>query len=330
MSDQKALIPLFVPPLATMLAHAERQKGSALTPAEIEAIRDQSPCIMMELSDAQKMAESRGFVDVNPDNCWADWHRLRVQMTGRGYLPKIVLCVPGGDDLRARCEPILEDQRIEHEFRAHDAHMTRAFRASSVTWPGFTSKDFERIENHLTVLYVLSENYVAAAAPSVSCRFLEIGNRLLEAGGIAIKCESSGISHPADRWTKFMTNAKGAPDERFNALFHAYVAYPIGSKADLYTCGMHLLGAPDLIISQARARQSGTDDKTLVAMVAELFRVFANYFLAECPIGKFVSGHTFSIDRHAHRHRVVWEPCTGHAEDSFFFNPFGRWRFTEP
>jgi hypothetical protein len=160
MPDDPKLVPLFVPPLAKMLAFAEQKKGSALTAAEVEAIRDKSACIMMEPSDAHKMAESHGYVDVNPENCWADWHRLRVEMTGRGYLPKIVLCVPGGDDLRARCEPLLNAGKVEYEFRGRDANMVRAFVTSSMTWPCFSADDFARIGNHTTVLYALSKNLI--------------------------------------------------------------------------------------------------------------------------------------------------------------------------
>src|SRR5690242_5916345 len=119
MADDETLVPVFMPPLANMLALAEKKKGSPLAETEVEAIRGKSLCIMMRVADAEKMNESRGFVDVNPDNCWADWHRLRAQMIG-GYLPKIVLCIPGNDEFRAKSETILQAEGIEHEFREHD------------------------------------------------------------------------------------------------------------------------------------------------------------------------------------------------------------------
>ncbi|HEX4124963.1 MAG TPA: hypothetical protein VHY37_09585, partial [Tepidisphaeraceae bacterium] len=62
MPDEKKLIPVFVPPLAQVLAFSERKKGSPLTPAEVEAIRDKSACIMLESAHADLMAQSRGFV----------------------------------------------------------------------------------------------------------------------------------------------------------------------------------------------------------------------------------------------------------------------------
>src|SRR5688572_13271542 len=111
MSGSEPLIPVFVPPLANVLAFAEKQKGSPLTAAEVEAARDNGVCIMMRAAHAARMDESRGFVDVNPENCWADWHRLRPQFV-TGYLPKIILCIPGDDGLRERCEPILRDANV--------------------------------------------------------------------------------------------------------------------------------------------------------------------------------------------------------------------------
>src|SRR4051794_19931364 len=126
------LIPVFMPSLAVVLAAAEGKKGSALTPAEIVSIRDKSPCIMMESAAAAKLAESRGYIDVNSENAWSDWHRLRVQISGNGYLPKIILCIPGDNDLRARCEPILKSEHIEYEFGQHDPRIVQAFKSSSI------------------------------------------------------------------------------------------------------------------------------------------------------------------------------------------------------
>lgn len=326
MPEDQPLIPVFIPPLANVLAWAEKQQGSPLSSSEVEAIRDKAACIMMTLTDARKMEESRGFVDVNPKNVWADWHRLRPQMVG-GYLPQIILCVPGGDDLRERCEPILKAEGVEYEFRSHDDHMQQAFRASSMAWPVFTPEDFGRIDAHTTVVYALSKPVTPANARATGLAFLQLGKRLLDAGGIAIKSESSGISHSRERWTQFADSAAQDPSNEWSALFRAYTVYPVGSKTDLYSCGMHLLGAPDLIISPSIMQATTRAGQTDAAAAAQLFGIFATYLLAECPVGQFASGHTFSVAKDAPRYRLMWEPCTGYAEDSHFFNPFGRWRF---
>lgn len=322
MATDKQLIPVFMPTLANMLAHAEKLKGSPLTETEVIRIRDNAPCIMMKASDADKLIETRGFRDVNPENCWADWHRLRVEMTGNGFLPKIILCVPGGKDFPKTCEAILTEAGNEHEWRKREKRMREAFEASEFrVRPSLEKADWELIDQHKTVLYVLSDNYPAAQAPTVSLSMLQLGRQLLEAEGSAIKCESSGIAHSRARWIELANQADGAKDAqtRWSALFDAFVQFPVQSETDYYTCGMHLLGVPDLIV----------DTEVLAAEDAvELFGVFALYLLAECPPGSFASGHTFSADKKAPRYRVVWEPCTEYEEDEFFFNPFGRWRFT--
>jgi hypothetical protein len=137
------LVPVFMPPLATMLAHAEASKGGRLTEAEVLRIRDEAPCIMMAPEDAAKLAEPRGCRDVEPQNCWADWHRLRVQLTGNGCLPKLILCVLGNADLESRCGHLLDAEGIEHEWHEHDDRMLSAFQSSACQCdPSLTENDF--------------------------------------------------------------------------------------------------------------------------------------------------------------------------------------------
>jgi hypothetical protein len=323
------LVPVFMPPLAALLAHAEASKGSRLTEGEVLRTRDEAPCIMMELDDAAKMAESRGYRDVEPENCWADWHRLRAEFTGSGYLPKLILCVLGDADLESRCGHLLDAEGIEHEWRERDDRMISAFQASACRCdPSLTENDLANIAKHSRVLYVLSANFTAQDGPSVSREFLRLGRRLLEAGALAMKCESSGIAHGRARWLELARAAETA--DSWLALFRSYVQLPIQNGDDYHTCGLHLLGQPDLIASATLLRQSyaSTEDQAWTA--ADLFRAFACYVLAECAPGRFGSGHTFSIAAASPRFRVLREECTGYEEDDFFFNPFGRWRFADP
>lgn len=330
----QSLVPCFIPPLALILAHAERAKDAPLAEDEVTQIRDDATCIMMEPADAAQMEQKRGFRDVNPRNCWSDWHRLRVEMTGRGYLPKVVLCLPGPADFRDRCATILKDAKVEYEFRPHDERMAGAFRATALRVdPSLSEEDLERIIRHATVLYVLSENFPSRGGTEACHKFLRLGRQLLEAGGLAVKCESSGIAHSRARWIELAEQAGSRRDDShgaalWSALLRAYVQLPIRSRPDLYSCGMHLLGKPDLIVNEATvvgATGSQTGDGR---EAADLFGVFAMYLLSECPEGAFGSGHTFSIGPASPRYRVTWEPCIGYDEDDLFFNPFGRWRFS--
>ncbi len=322
------LVPVFMPPLAALLVHAETLKKSRLTEAEVVRIRDGGVCIMMKAAEAEKLARTRGYRDVVPANCWADWHRLRVQITGNGCLPKLILCVLGDRDLKSECGAMLEAEGIEHEWRERDDRMLSAFRASACRCdPSLAANDLASIAEHSQVLYIVSPSLTAEDGPGASLRFLRLGRRLLESGAVALKCESSGVAHGRSRWIELARDSE-RPDS-WLALLRAYVQLPIQSGDDFFTCGLHLLGRPDLIVSGALLR-GGTDSSGDQAWNAvNLFRTFAHYLLAECAPGEFGSGDTFSADMSSPRFRVRWEVCTGYDEDDFFFNPFGRWRFAE-
>ena len=76
MSDQD-LVPVFMPPLATVLANHEREKGAPLTEEEVIAIRGKSVVMMMRRSIAEQMAQKRGWRDIDPQNCWQEWQQAR-------------------------------------------------------------------------------------------------------------------------------------------------------------------------------------------------------------------------------------------------------------
>jgi uncharacterized protein YegJ (DUF2314 family) len=79
MSDED-LVPLFIPALGAILLNAEDSKGSPLTEQEVLHIRDHSSVIMVTREHAEKMAESRGYDDIDPENCWFAWQMLRREL----------------------------------------------------------------------------------------------------------------------------------------------------------------------------------------------------------------------------------------------------------
>jgi len=86
MNSDDELIPCFIPALVVLLVNAEDQKDEPLTKEEVIQIRDRADCIMMTIADARKMAESREYPDIDPENCWHDWQMARREM---GRLPDI-------------------------------------------------------------------------------------------------------------------------------------------------------------------------------------------------------------------------------------------------
>ena len=205
------------------------------------------------------------------------------------YLPKIVLCVPGNWESQEAVTNFLENSEVEFEFRGPDSRMASAFRHCGNCWrSSLIDSDFGAIEGHSSVLYALSRNFSAEEAALCSHHFMRIGQRLLEMGGIAIKCESSGKAHSAKRWKEFANDAdagygaalradaneyeKAENRMRFwQALYDAYVFFPIADGQNLYSCGLHLLGMPDLIVSNEVLERTFTGNSNERAIEVSVF-----------------------------------------------------------
>jgi hypothetical protein len=80
-SDRQPAAPRhFIPSLAAQLLAAERKAGRPLTRAEVEALRDRAPSIVMEPRDARAMERVRGYADVDPGAVWEHWQVLRATL----------------------------------------------------------------------------------------------------------------------------------------------------------------------------------------------------------------------------------------------------------
>lgn len=80
MAKEQKLVPVFMPALVALLLRAEESKGEPLTEQEVVAIRDEANCVMMPAAQAKKQEESRGYPDVDPENCWEDWQQMRAEL----------------------------------------------------------------------------------------------------------------------------------------------------------------------------------------------------------------------------------------------------------
>jgi hypothetical protein len=140
---------------------------------------------------------------------------------------------------------------------------------------------------------------------------------LLDGGATAVKDESSGIAHGAVRWRELVARAqKAEPLERCTALHRAFVRRPIGSRDLLYSCGMHLLGEPDVELSPC-----GDVDRDLLWM-----DTLALYLLAEKPARGVKDGEGFRLEEKGERRVLHAVECDRYESDDFFFNPYGYWR----
>ena len=62
-----------------MLLGLEKEKGAPLTEAEVLEARDNCVCMMLPMSQHFALAESRGYEDVDPDDCWNSWLAFRAE-----------------------------------------------------------------------------------------------------------------------------------------------------------------------------------------------------------------------------------------------------------
>ena len=69
-----------MPALSVVLVNAEDKKGEPLTYDEVIEIRNQSHCVMVHPKRARELAESRGYEDIDPENCWYEWQLLRREL----------------------------------------------------------------------------------------------------------------------------------------------------------------------------------------------------------------------------------------------------------
>lgn len=78
--SQHGLVLTYVPALITVLLFREKSKGSPLTEQEVLEIRDKAIVIALPKEEALQIAESRGYQDIDPDHCWEQWQRARIDL----------------------------------------------------------------------------------------------------------------------------------------------------------------------------------------------------------------------------------------------------------
>ena len=69
-----------IPSLVATLLNRETAKGSPLTEEEVIQIRDSCPAIALTQEDARRVDESRGYLDIDPEHCWEEWQRVRLEL----------------------------------------------------------------------------------------------------------------------------------------------------------------------------------------------------------------------------------------------------------
>ena len=69
--------PVIMPPLVTLLLHAERAAKRPLSRAEVEELTSNAPAIAMDTADIRRLERSRGYADIEPERAWDQWQLVR-------------------------------------------------------------------------------------------------------------------------------------------------------------------------------------------------------------------------------------------------------------
>lgn len=231
--------------------------------------------------------------------------------------PSIILCVPGTWSSRTELvEAIVRSdsgylfagqilmhvptrQAFELEFHAHDPRMAAAFRAAGPHWRDSPAMD--AIGRHASVVYLIGPGGSKRNADAL----MIAAAALLDAGGLGVKVESSGLAHSPADWRAL------AADAPLFSAHRAYVLYITGPQ--VYSCGMHNLGLRDAIVKSDNTAQS-----------VELLRIFTRYLFIESPT--LLAGQTFSADANAPVYRLNDDPGPEYGDNSLYANPYGCWR----
>ncbi|MEU7749168.1 hypothetical protein [Nonomuraea sp. NPDC049158] len=259
--------------------------------------------------------------------------------------PRHVLCVLGSGLALSEMERIASGfggfvLDREYSEAEPDPRMPEAFKASMAA-ASFDEADWAAVESHDTVGYLLSAPMMRELAFDTSRRLLAVTAALLRAGATAVKNESSGITHGRDRWLALADQAADMTDESLadvtgegqadvtdeglaGALVAAWVKRPLYDGQVLYSCGMHLLGAPEVEI-EVGAEPPAKDE--LPELVAHL-DTLAIYLLTDPRAAEIEDGAGFRMTEDAPRWSLRTGACDGYDEDDLFFNPYGYVRLT--
>lgn len=238
--------------------------------------------------------------------------------------PLHVLCVLGSGMDFAAIEHVvgalggplftLDREASEHE---HDPRMPVAFKAC-LAGLTFTDADWDAVDHHDSVAYVLAKGGQEHAS-YISERMLAVAAELFERwGATAIKSESSGLAHGRETWLALAEDA-AEPE----TLRRAWVKRPIHGDDVLYTCGMHLLGVPDVELEA-----EGLLDEDRLGEWVELIDGLAGYLLSEPRAAEIRDGEGFRLAEDAPRWLLRQHTCDRYDDEDIFFNPYGYWRLT--
>jgi hypothetical protein len=193
------------------------------------------------------------------------------------------------------------------ELRAADPDLVEAFRQANVD-ACLDEAGLAQLTGKPGTLYAthLQASFEAAD------QMLRAGTALLDAGGLAVKVESTNLAHSGPHWRALA--AAHEPADLYRALVRLVMDDDSGRS-----CGMHNFGLPDVMVRPGVRVSLGRPDEA----VARLLDSFNAYLLLEAP--ELADGHTFSPDEWSPWYRLAWRADPYHPADDPRYNLYGVW-----
>lgn len=195
--------------------------------------------------------------------------------------------------------------KLDEEFSIieNDDRMTDAFQASYDRVENtMYDSDWENIESHTAVAYFIVENIGDDHIKTMETALQLVGKLIKEKLVTAVKCDSSGIAHGLNEWLGLSEQVQSAgAQQKLQILYKTWVRKPLAEEEFFYSCGMHLFGKPDFILSDK-------SDNYGIEMFAEAFKLSLFSTLIEKPTVKLI---------HPEKAIHIYE------EDHPYFNKYG-------
>ena len=178
-----------------------------------------------------------------------------------------------------------------------------------------SSNHTEAIKNHTHLLYISGPN---AEVESEAEDQIELASDMLktvsvllsELNGECVYIATAGLTHTAEAWTDL------SEEQGLAAYIEAYVQR-IGGEGQIFSCGMHGLGLPDVSLELDLSDEDGA------TLLAE--------FLEYCLVNELPPSDKPFEYKSTIRNQTYEATCyqSGYEEDSWFFNQNGMWALTE-
>lgn len=186
------------------------------------------------------------------------------------------------------------------EIVEHEPHLRAAYEAAS--FGQMSPAELDQVEQHTLTVYLIG----AGGSLEQARALLPATQAVLNAGGLAVKVETTGKAFSRSAWEALMKKQDAT---------HLYDAFVLKLHAEgdvYYTCGMHNLGLKDAII--------GAVDEQIAAYTLD---VFSMYQILEQP--HIRPGESFSAKADLPAFQINETEDQRFPTDDILHNRYGLW-----